>query len=294
MLRTRVITAAVLLAVLLPALFLLPAAGWTVFTFAIAMVALWEWTRIAPLPDGAGRAFLALSLAVGAALCYSLVTRPASALVDCASWITQTGFVLAALFWFLVAPWWLRYRWRPRQPVVLAVSGWIVVFPTWLALVVHRQTGPWFLLALMAVIWVADICAYFAGKRFGRHKLAPQISPGKTWEGVAGALAGVVVYAWVCVWLIAHLEGPALAVPVAAMLPAYALMFVLLAGLSIVGDLFESWMKRGSGHKDSSNLLPGHGGVLDRIDALTSTLPVAALLGPPMQELIAYLGRAAR
>jgi phosphatidate cytidylyltransferase len=126
-------------------------------------------------------------------------------------------------------------------------------------------------------VWVADIAAYFAGKRFGRHKLAPAISPGKTWEGVAGAVAGVVIYGLILCWAahayvlpITPIFAPGLGVP------AIVAMMVL-TGSSVVGDLFESWMKRGAGLKDSSRLLPGHGGILDRIDALTSTLPIAAL-----------------
>jgi phosphatidate cytidylyltransferase len=147
----------------------------------------------------------------------------------------------------------------------------------WLALVVLRDTSPWLLLALAALVWAADIAAYFAGKRFGKHKLAPAVSPGKTWEGVAGGMVGVVVYGAILAWvanthatpLTPIFDDGAAVVVVAAML--------VLTAVSIVGDLFESWMKRGAGLKDSSHLLPGHGGVLDRIDALTSTLPVAAL-----------------
>jgi phosphatidate cytidylyltransferase len=157
------------------------------------------------------------------------------------------------------------------------VAGWLVLWPTWLALVLLREASPWLLLALAALVWVADICAYFAGKRFGRRKLAPRVSPGKTWEGVIGALVGVVVYGAILVAVAAGREdslGPLLAR--GAGVPAVSVM-VVLAAFSIVGDLFESWMKRGAGLKDSSALLPGHGGLLDRIDALTSTLPLAAL-----------------
>ncbi|HSN19497.1 MAG TPA: phosphatidate cytidylyltransferase, partial [Usitatibacter sp.] len=130
---------------------------------------------------------------------------------------------------------------------------------------------------------VADIAAYFIGRRFGRRKLAPAVSPGKTWEGLAGALLGVLAYAIVLA-AIAHAASVPFAdiFAPAAGIPA-VLAMVVLALVSVVGDLFESWMKRGVGRKDSSALLPGHGGVLDRIDALTSTLPVAALAIMVMQ-----------
>jgi phosphatidate cytidylyltransferase len=187
-----------------------------------------------------------------------------------------TGFIIATVFWVVGVPFWLANQLRP-SPSTCAVAGWIVAWPVWLALVVLRDTSPWLLLALAALVWVADIAAYFAGKRFGRRKLAPAVSPGKTWEGVYGAIAGVVVYGLVLAWIAnAHptpitryFDNGTAVVAVMAM--------VVLTAVSVVGDLFESWMKRGAGLKDSSNLLPGHGGVLDRIDALTSTLPVAAL-----------------
>ena len=157
------------------------------------------------------------------------------------------------------------------------MAGWLVAWPTWFALVVLRETSPWLLLAIAALVWVADIAAYFTGKRFGRHKLAPAVSPGKTWEGVAGGMAGVVLYGAVLAG-VAH-RWPTPITPF--FMPAGGLIaivaIVALAAISIVGDLFESWMKRGVGLKDSSHLLPGHGGLLDRIDALTSTLPLAAL-----------------
>jgi phosphatidate cytidylyltransferase len=130
----------------------------------------------------------------------------------------------------------------------------------------------WLLLAAMALVWVADIAAYFTGRAFGKRKLAPAISPGKTWEGVAGAVVGVMIYGAV-VLNFSPLAGN---VPLAA--PLLVLLLLVLTAVSVMGDLFESLLKRQAGIKDSSNLLPGHGGVLDRIDALTSTLPLAALI----------------
>ena len=139
-----------------------------------------------------------------------------------------------------------------------------------------RQLIITLLLSFAVIVWVADISAYFAGKKFGKHKLAPTISPGKTVEGVIGGLLGVTLY--FLFWN--NLDQDSNSVWLATMrhhewLPL--IMFLFLAVLSVVGDLFESWMKRGAGLKDSSNLLPGHGGILDRIDALTSSLPLAGL-----------------
>jgi phosphatidate cytidylyltransferase len=197
------------------------------------------------------------------------------------------GLGASLLFWVIVAPLWLRFRWRPKNALVLAATGWIVIFPTWFALIVHRphEGEPFNLLLLMALVWVADIAAYFTGRTFGRHKLAPSVSPGKTWEGVAGALLGAVIYALLCFAAIRHF-GIAENVGLTSAVPTVIAAFLILALLSIVGDLFESWMKRGAGLKDSSNLLPGHGGLLDRIDALTSTLPTAPFVLLAVQWLM--------
>lgn len=174
------------------------------------------------------------------------------------------GLPVAALFWIVLAPAWLMSRARIRNVYLMLLSGWILVLPLWLALVSLRAITPWILLAVMLVVWIADSAAYFAGKRFGRHKLAVHISPGKTWEGVLGALVAVGLYGWaLCVAFNLNLF----------IIPG----FLILAVFSIMGDLFESLIKRQSGFKDSGTLLPGHGGVLDRVDGLTSSLPLAAL-----------------
>ena len=156
-----------------------------------------------------------------------------------------------------------------RHGVAGLLAGVVVLFPTWLALVQLRVAGPGVLLALLAVVWMADVAAYFSGKAFGRHKLAPSISPGKTWEGAIGAGVGVALYG------LAVRAGVAYE-PVAVHF--WILGLLTVTAISIVGDLFESMLKRQAGIKDSSNVLPGHGGVLDRIDSLTSTLPVVTLL----------------
>ena len=272
MLRTRVLTALAAVVVVLGMLFLTSAAVWALFVLAIALVGCWEWSRMCKLTPAGHAAYLASSLAIGVYLWLAYlrvvpVNFPAAAM---------TGFIVAAVLWLFVAPWWLARKLRP-SPSACAATGWVVVWPTWLAFVVLRDVSPWLLLALAALVWVADIAAYFAGRRFGRRKLAPAVSPGKTWEGVYGALTGVALYGVILAWVSNTHQTPLSAIFAGGRAFGAIAIMLLLAGVSVVGDLFESWMKRGAGLKDSSSLLPGHGGVLDRIDALTSSLPVAAL-----------------
>jgi phosphatidate cytidylyltransferase len=272
LLLTRVITALAILPVVLGMLFLASPPVWGLFMLAIALIACWEWSRMCGLSGVGQGAYLAASGAVGAFLWLMYLRLVPGNFVAMA----MTGFIIATLFWVVGAPYWLANKLRP-SPSMCAVAGWIVAWPAWLAFVVLRDTSPWLLLALAALVWVADIAAYFAGKRFGRRKLAPAISPGKTWEGVYGAMIGVGIYALALAALAGSNADASLShLFSGARLPVVIAM-VLLVPVSVVGDLFESWMKRGAGLKDSSHLLPGHGGVLDRIDALTSTLPVAAL-----------------
>jgi phosphatidate cytidylyltransferase len=147
--------------------------------------------------------------------------------------------------------------------------GIVLFVAMWLSLVYLQSRSPWLLLGVMTIVWLADTGAYFAGRKFGRRKLAPTISPGKSWEGVIGGLACVGIYALIVIALAPAIrEHAAIAFGCA----------LLLAAISVVGDLYESWLKRQAGVKDSGTLLPGHGGVLDRIDALMPVLPLATLL----------------
>lgn len=273
MLKTRVLTAIVLLPLVLGALFLAGPAGWVAFATAIALVSSWEWSRLCGFRPAARGAFLAASAAVAIAASAAALRAPAGVFAN----LAQASFVASAYFWVFAVPAWLALRLRP-EPWVSGLAGWLVIWPMWAALLVLREASPWILLAAAALVWVADIAAYFAGRRFGRRKLAPAVSPGKTWAGVYGALAGVLLYG-AALSAIAHgRSGPLTPLFAAAWgAPAVAAMLAL-AALSVLGDLFESWMKRGAGVKDSSGLLPGHGGVLDRVDALTPVLPAAALL----------------
>jgi phosphatidate cytidylyltransferase len=270
-LRTRVITAVVILLLLLGMLFLAPPLLWSIFVLVIALLGCWEWSRMSGLGRTARNAFLAASGAIGGILFLLYARAPDTYFTSVAGF----SFIVAALFWIVLAPLWLANKARP-SPLVCAFAGWIVMWPTWFAFVVLRDASVWLLLAIAAVIWVADIAAYFAGKRFGKHKLAPAVSPGKTWEGVIGALVGVAIYGIILAVVTQSRPTPISAIFEAGHGAPVVVAMLALAALGIVGDLLESWMKRGVGLKDSSRLLPGHGGILDRIDALTSTLPVAA------------------
>ena len=273
MLLTRVITAVAILAVLVGMLFFASAMVWSVFVLAVALAACWEWSRMCGFSPRAQGLFLFFSGVMGAVF-WLLYARAGDTHFMA---VASAAFFLSTLFWILVAVPWLAKKARPG-PLACALAGWLVMWPTWFAFVVLRDASPWLLLAIAALVWVADIAAYFSGRRFGRRKLAPAVSPGKTWEGVYGALAGVALYGVALSWFAHAYSTPISPIFGAALgIPAVVCM-LLLVGLSVVGDLFESWMKRGAGLKDSSALLPGHGGILDRIDALTSTLPVAAFV----------------
>ena len=277
MLKTRIITAVVIFSLTLVALFLFPNWAWGAFTLCIAILACWEWSRFCCLSVSGSRAYLGLSILFSALI--FVVYQQGHLFGIAFKQVAFAGFAVAAVFWLIAAPIWLLKLWRPNAAWVMGLVGWVVVFPTWLALLFLRDISPWLLLTFAAIIWIADITAYFVGKRFGKTKLAPAISPGKTREGAFGGIAGVAAYFLLWQYLMAntfvgnHVWAEALRANVFALFA----FFIVLALLSVVGDLFESWMKRGAGMKDSSNLLPGHGGILDRIDALTSTLPLAGL-----------------
>ena len=260
MLKTRVLTSLILAPSFLAALFLLPEPYWGLLMLAGILMGIWEWSDMAKFPLRGRIAYLVFTALLGVTIAFA--SGPDMAYVQ--EYAIFWGILAAAVFWILVAPNWLITRAHLRNLAVMAIAGWLMLLPLWLSLLSLRRAGIWVLLGVIAAIWVADSAAYFIGKRFGRHKLAPQISPGKTWEGVFGAWVGVGIYGLVLCqifhldyWIIAGLWG--------------------LTVFSIIGDLLESLIKRQAGMKDSGTLLPGHGGMLDRIDGLTSSLPLAAL-----------------
>jgi phosphatidate cytidylyltransferase len=276
MLRTRVITAVVLLAVMLPALFAPHPMPFVLFTLVLISAAGWEWARLngtaAPLAAiGCG---LVLAVACGA----GGVLLPLGAAPSWPWWVGVAVWVLGG---------WRVLRGGPSGWPVLPTSlrlliGLGLLWLAWWALANARVIGINFLLSVLCVVWAADIAAYFGGRAFGRRKLAPSISPGKSWEGVWSGMLGVLVLAglWHAADMRWELDSPSLftILMLRVGIVGLAAGALALAALSVVGDLFESLVKRAAGAKDSSNLLPGHGGVLDRIDALLPVLPAALAL----------------
>lgn len=268
MLKTRVLTALVLVPAVLAALFLLAPMAWALVLLAVIAWIAHEWSRLAGFPPPLHLAFLTATIFVSLAL----LLFPDRAV---AATYSRALLALAAVFWIVVAPLWVMNRWPTRLRSPMAILGVVVLVATWVALVELRAHSPWLVLAAMAVVWIADTAAYFSGRAFGRHKLAPQVSPGKTWEGVYGAWVAVALYGCVLVPFAAAASfRPAVD---AVSIAAFVVFLVLLAAVSVVGDLFESLMKRNAGVKDSGNALPGHGGILDRTDALLAAMPIAAL-----------------
>ena len=251
----------------LAALFLLPPRGFGVALLAVIFVAAREWSRLAAF-SGKWQWLYQGGIV---AFCSGLLFLPAAGFDR--GWPATLILVIcgaSALFWLLVAPFWVGQRWPTTGKRAMVLAGWIVLIGAWAALVELQSRSPWLVLAAMAIVWVADTAAYFSGRAFGRRKLAPGISPGKTWEGALGAASAVTIYGFVL--------SPALPAVLAANYALLLVVLVAITAIGIIGDLFESLLKRQAGLKDSSSILPGHGGVLDRIDSLTSTLPLVALV----------------
>ncbi|MFZ6776193.1 phosphatidate cytidylyltransferase [Undibacterium sp. Ji83W] len=268
MLKTRVLTALVLLAILLPVLYSANFYAFSVMAVAFFAAAMWECQRLFKKPGPIIMAVLWVGLLV-------------YCLFHLADFSHPLLFALSTAFWaFRLVP--TLARGLPEthnfSSGMLSTLYGISIFACFVAIAVFFQRSPMYLFSVMAIVWIADIGAYFSGKAFGKRKLAPTISPGKSWEGAIGG--------WICVLILAATTSfiPALENTFTAQLVARKgwLIFVcamtLITAASVVGDLFESSLKRRVGMKDSSNLLPGHGGVLDRIDALIPVLPLAALV----------------
>lgn len=278
MFKQRVITAVVLLLILLPALFYSNPAPFCLIAMALIAAAAWEWGRL----NGYGQTASLMT----AALCVA-----ASALAWWAGLLDRQLpllWLFAGSAWVLLGAWSLRggvVAWSVLPRGVRWLAGFVALLLAWLAVAQARVIGINFLLSILALVWVADISAYFAGRAFGgrvcRQKLAPGISPGKSWEGVWGGMLGVIVLAllWRRIDVTWSLPVPSFFSQIGqAGLGLLLIAVIFMAAMSVVGDLFESLVKRSAGVKDSSGLLPGHGGVLDRIDALLPTLPLAMML----------------
>ena len=275
MLKQRVITAIALLAILLPALFY--AKPWPFCTVALVLIAAgaWEWGRLNACNQGVSLLLALVSVLLCGLTWYAgFLDKPLPML-----------WTLAGAAWVLVGAWLLRQGvagWSSIPRSIRLIGGMAALWLSWLAVAQARVIGINFLLSVLLLVWVADIFAYAAGRAFGgrftKGKLAPAISPGKSWEGVWGGMAGVVVLSML--WVVFDRFGGSL---YSRLWLRHGLMVLLvavvfLAAMSVVGDLVESLIKRSVGVKDSSGLLPGHGGVLDRVDALLPALPLAMML----------------
>jgi phosphatidate cytidylyltransferase len=267
-LATRILTAVVLIPAVLAALFLLPPLAWACVALAIIALGAVEWARLVGMSSAVRNAFVAAIVAIGVVLIYLASAREWSDAIV----LALCG--VASLFWIFVAPPWVINRWPTQGKLAMAIVGLVVLLGAWMAIVQLQARSPWLVLAAMAIVWIADTAAYFSGRALGKHKLAPMVSPGKSWEGVFGAWIAVAIYAA----LLVRFAGDAgLRLDVTPLAIAAWIVFVVaLAAISVVGDLFESLLKRHAGVKDSGTLLPGHGGILDRTDALLAAMPIAA------------------
>ncbi len=278
MLKQRIITAVVLLLFLLPALFHSDPLYWRLVTLVMVAAGAWEWARLNGLGlYGAWIGGFACLVACVMAWDLGLLAgrHPLLWITAGAAWVLAGGALLKAGV----------SRWGTLPRALRLVGGWLALWLTWLAIVQARDVGIAYLLSILLLVWMADVAAYFAGKawggRFSAAKLAPSISPGKSWEGVWGGMAGVVLLA--LVWLALERTGVLPPPSLYGHLQSHGgwglllLAVLFLAAMSVVGDLVESLVKRSAGAKDSSRLLPGHGGVLDRVDALLPTLPLAMM-----------------
>ncbi len=275
MLKQRIVTAVLLLAVLLPALVHTAIGPFAALGLLLIVAAAWEWGRLNGLSSLA-------SLLAGALLGAALALFWWSGGLE-RHW--PLLWLLVGTAWVALAAWMLRRGVRgwglwpvwPRR-----LLGWCLLGCAWIALVQARLQGLEFLLSVLVLVWTADIAAYFGGKACGRRKLAPSVSPGKSWEGVYSGVLGVVLVGalW---WQFDEryaVGGDSLFYRLWLHMGAWSLAaLAALVAMSVVGDLVESLVKRSAGVKDSSRLLPGHGGVLDRVDALLPVLPLAMMLG---------------
>jgi phosphatidate cytidylyltransferase len=275
MLRERVITALVLLALLIPAVMARSPLPFALLTLILIGAAGWEWGRLCGLPRAA---------AIASGVLLGLACAAIAPLGGGIGGVEFSGdaWGAVAVLWIVGGALALRAGpdgFRQLNPVLRFVVGWILIGAAWAALIASWERGLAYLASVCALVWFADIFAYFGGRAFGKRKLAPGISPGKSWEGAISGLLAVIVLAVIVVVVSVHPHGNLFALlrerfGMAGMILACG----ALVALAIVGDLVESLVKRAAGAKDSSGLLPGHGGVLDRIDALLPVFPAALAL----------------
>jgi phosphatidate cytidylyltransferase len=252
MLRERVITALILAALVLLVIFLLPHDATMAALALLVVAAAWEWSAFPRFTQHSARVFYVAFVAacVGATWWFGVERQEMDRLIQ------------AALAWWVFALVWVAIAPARVNRVTAAGAGLLVLVPAWLALARLHAAGPQLLLFLILLVVAADVGAYFAGRRFGHNKLAPRVSPGKTWEGVLGGFIAAALMAAVGVWWF-KVDAP-----------RFLSLCIVVVVASIIGDLTESLFKRHAGLKDSGRLLPGHGGLLDRVDSVTAAAPV--------------------
>ena len=267
MLKTRIITALILAPIAVGGVFFLPPVGFAIFTAALIALGAWEWANMAGLTAQSARVGYSVAVLLLLAALYT-ITAHSVLWLAVLWWLAGLGLVAyypkGSAHWGLVP--------------VRAAMGLLVLVPAWVGLNYLRSGELRFgltdnnlllILYVFVLVWVADVGAYFSGRKFGKAKLAPRVSPGKSWAGVWGGLAAVAVFAWAVSQTLGAEAGQSVAL---------IIISVVTAAVSVLGDLFESMLKRFRGIKDSSRLLPGHGGIMDRIDSLTAAIPIFTLL----------------
>ncbi len=265
MLRQRVLTAAVALPSLLILVIFSSQLVWALLTIILISVCGKEWCSISGL-TGFKKNYFIVSLVLANVLVLLCLNMPQfyhssrETVENIVFFITLMSVVLIILA--------IYFRWYIKSKIILAITGWILLFNLWLS-ILELQRDPFFFLAVLGIVFVSDTAAYFTGKKFGKSSLAPQISPNKTWEGVQGAFVGATIFVSIFVYLLQPEMRDAL------LIYLYTGLFVALC---VFGDLFVSLLKRLGDLKDSGNLLPGHGGVLDRVDSMILALPFAFLM----------------
>lgn len=255
MLISRILSAFVMLLVFLSSMFLFSGRYFSFMIYIPSLLALFEWSKLLYFKSHEKKIFLIISLI----LIYFIDQH-----LDADN--SRLILLIASVFWLCIAPLFLLFKINLKNFFLSALIGWVLVMPLIISLNYLIQLSPWVVLLVLTSIWLADSGAYFFGKQFGKKKLAPTISPGKTWEGFLGALFVVSSFS--------------IAVTYFGFVNSYMAIFFfnLILVLSVEGDLFESYIKRMAKVKDSGDLIPGHGGVLDRIDSLCSSLPLATLI----------------
>jgi phosphatidate cytidylyltransferase len=264
MLKTRVITAVLLFAFFIPALFILGNVSWAYAMLVFCLLGLYEWGGMIQLSSMQNKFYVFFAAFAGLLGVYLLQQFGFHQFF----FNSLLVFLIVAIFWIFVVPIWFKTKTVICNKLLMSALGLLLIASLWLALICAKGADPLLLLLLLATIWIADSAAYFAGKNFGKHKLAPHISPGKTWEGVLGAMIAVTAFGAIIYF------NDGLGFHQMVVFPG----LWLIVGLGVVGDLFESLMKRQANLKDSGHLLPGHGGILDRVDGIIPSLPIAILM----------------